>query len=88
MSGLRALLSPSEEVALRRVALGATDGLAPAHVQRLRHLNLIEPDRSAWRLTALGQQRFKALSASGRWPSGGASDDIEQILGKFTPKKR
>jgi hypothetical protein len=88
MNAPRALLSPSEEVALRRVALGASDGVAPAHVQRLRDLHLIEADRRSWRLTALGQQRLKALSTSGRWPSGGASGEIEQILGKFIRKKR
>jgi hypothetical protein len=52
MSGLRAQLSPHEEVALRRVALVASEGLEPALVQRLQHLHLIEPDGRSWRLKA------------------------------------
>jgi hypothetical protein len=32
MSGLRAQLSPHEEIALRRVALGASEGAPPIHI--------------------------------------------------------
>ena len=87
MSGFRAQLSPHEEVALRRVALGAVDGLAPEHVQRLQHLQLIEADGSAWRLTALGRQRLKALPQPVKLVTGGASDEIERILAKFATQK-
>jgi hypothetical protein len=83
MSGLRSQLSPHEEVALRRVALVASEGLEPAHVQRLQHLHLIELDGRWWRLTALGQQRLKALSPAGMSPRARAPDEIARILAKF-----
>jgi hypothetical protein len=83
MRGSSAQLSPHEEVALRRVALAAADGVRPDHVIRLRHLHLIEPDGATWRLTALGQQRLKTLSRPGMLPRLGAPDEISRILAKF-----
>ena len=61
MSELQSQLGPDEEVALRRVALGFSHGVAPGHLRRLKDLRLIEADKTSWRLTALGQQRFKSL---------------------------
>ena len=58
MRGMLALLSPNEEVALRRVALGFSHGVVSDHIRRLKDLHLIEADKTSWRLTALGQQRF------------------------------
>jgi hypothetical protein len=57
--GLRAPLSPNEELALRRIASGnaaATD-LSPRDVRRLRHLALVEDLDERLVLTGLGWQR-------------------------------
>lgn len=60
---LNAPLSPNEEIALRRVALG----LGPRGVltnkvaARLRSLLLIEDSEQGVRLTPVGQQRYLAL---------------------------
>lgn len=61
MRGLLAPLSRYEEVALRKIGFGSDDPLDPSHVRRLLGLQLIEWDRDAWRLTAVGRQRYGAL---------------------------
>ena len=61
MKSLRALLSPREESALRKVGLSCDDVLDPGHVQRLLQLELIQQRDGRWSLTALGRQRFDAL---------------------------
>ena len=66
MRELRPQLSPDEEVALRRVALGFSHGVVSDHIRRLKDLHLIEADKTSWRLTALGQQRFKSLGPNRR----------------------
>jgi hypothetical protein len=61
--GLRALLSPNEELTLHRVALGialARD-LSAANLQRLRNLGLIEDRGDRFVLTALGRERHDHL---------------------------
>jgi hypothetical protein len=58
--GLRAPLSPNEEIALRRVAYGSID-VAARHVERLTRLALVEPHELGLRLTAAGTKRIKAL---------------------------
>ena len=59
--GMLAPLSPNEEVALRRVALGSTDG-SNTYSQRLVILALIEQDVSGLRLTELGRKRLAGLT--------------------------
>jgi hypothetical protein len=58
--GLAALLSPNEEVTLRRVAYGVVVAktLHPGHLARLRNLALIEDHEGALSITKLGQQRL------------------------------
>jgi hypothetical protein len=58
--GLRAPLSPNEEIALRRVAYGSID-VATRHVDRLVKLALVEPHALGLRLTMAGMQRIKSL---------------------------
>lgn len=60
---LNALLSPHEEVALRRVALGLAprEMLSDRATARLKSLALIEASESGLRLTQIGQQRYSAL---------------------------
>ncbi|MBV8186938.1 MAG: hypothetical protein JOY64_09095 [Alphaproteobacteria bacterium] len=62
--GLRAPLSPNEEIALRRVAYGSVD-VASRHADRLVKLALVEPHELGLRLTTVGVQRVKALSRPG-----------------------
>ena len=73
-------LSLDEEVALRRVALGCSLRVAPGHIRRLKAFHLIEADQSSWRLTALGQQRFKALPRAAKLVRDGTPDAIAMAL--------
>jgi len=61
MKGMLAPLSPHEETALRKIAVGSDDPLDPAHVRRLHQLGLVENDGGTWRLTALGARRHALL---------------------------
>jgi hypothetical protein len=65
-SGLRAQLSPNEELTLRRVALGITlaKDLPSADVLRLRNLALIENSGERFALTALGKERYQRFHGS------------------------
>jgi hypothetical protein len=83
MRGMLAQLSPNEEVALRRVALGFSHGVASGHIRRLKDLHLIEADKTSWRLTALGQQRFKSLARAAKLASDGTPDAIAMMLARF-----
>jgi hypothetical protein len=58
--GLRALLSPSEELTLRRIALGISQyrDLPSSALSRLQHLGLVD---EANRLTLDGVARYEAL---------------------------
>jgi hypothetical protein len=58
--GLRAPLSPNEEIALRRVAYGSID-VAAHYVDRLVRLALVESHDLGVRLTAVGVQRIESL---------------------------
>ena len=71
--GLRAPLSPNEELTLRRVALGIALGkdLPAGDVLRLRNLALIEDRGDHFGLTALGRERYEHLHET----IGGAPDN-------------
>ena len=83
MSDLQQQLSPDEEVALRRVALGFSHGVASDHTRRLKDLHLIEADKSSWRLTALGQQRFNSLPRAAKLASDGTPDAVAMMLARL-----
>jgi hypothetical protein len=83
MSDLQSQLSPDEEVALRRVALGFSHGVASDHLRRLKDLHLIEADKTSWRLTALGQQRFDSLPRAAKSESHGTPDAIAMMLARI-----
>jgi hypothetical protein len=87
MRGMLAQLSPNEEVALRRVALGFSHGVASDHIRRLKDLHLIEEDKTSWRLTALGQQRFTSLPRAVQLASDGTPDAIATMLSRFTKQR-
>ena len=83
MSDLQSRLGLDEEVALRRVALGFSHGVASDHLRRLRDLRLIKADKTSWRLTALGQQRFKPLPRAAKLARDGTPDAIAMMLARF-----
>jgi hypothetical protein len=58
--GLRAPLSPNEEIALRRVAYGSVD-VAARYLERLVRLSLVESYDLGLRLTPVGERRVAAL---------------------------
>ena len=60
---LDAPLSHTEEVALRRIALGRPplQELAPRDVMRLKTLSLVEDENGVLKLTEIGRQRYRAL---------------------------
>ena len=64
MKGIRAPLSPHEETALRKIAVGSVDSVDPAHARRLQQLELVEQDGNSWRLTATGRRRHDLLMTS------------------------
>jgi hypothetical protein len=79
--GLRAPLSPNEELTLRRVALGIAlaKDLPAADVLRLRNLALIEERGERFGLTALGEERHDRLHTT----SGDGPDNAIDGKGKF-----
>lgn len=86
MKGLLAQLSPNEEVALRRVALGIGDGVARHHVRRLHSLDLIDGEGPLCQLTLLGRQRFEALPRPQKWVGDGTPEEVAAILSRFTTR--
>src|SRR3982751_1764569 len=56
--GLIAPLSPPEEIALRRIALGSLAALDPKVASRLVALALVQRTNTGLHLTPLGQFRF------------------------------
>ncbi len=83
MSDVQSRLGPDEEVALRRVALGFSHGVASNHLRRLRDLHLIIADETSWRLTALGQQRFDSLPRATKSGNHGTQDAIAMMLARI-----
>ena len=61
--GLRALLSPHEEVTFRRIALGISKAkhLAARDVAYLIHLCLVDENQGRLKLTDLGRDRYQRL---------------------------
>jgi hypothetical protein len=64
MKGILAPLSPHEETALRKIAVGSDNPVDPAHAHRLYQLALVEKDGGSWRLTAMGRRRHDLLMSS------------------------
>ncbi|WP_428661210.1 hypothetical protein [Reyranella sp.] len=71
--GLRAQLSPNEETALRKIALGAMDRdyISLPHLEHLVALALIEARDGKWRLTQMGAARL--ISSESRHTAAGPS---------------
>lgn len=79
---LNAPLSPHEEVALRRVALGMgpREVLSPRAMARLRSLELIEGSEEGLRLTPIGQQRYATLPGVSPVANSSAEKRLLQTL--------
>ncbi|MCA0249963.1 MAG: hypothetical protein LCH93_25400 [Proteobacteria bacterium] len=79
---LNAPLSPHEEVALRRVALGLAPNevLSDRAVARLKSLALIEGSGAGLRLTQIGQQRYSALPGVSVAASAAAQKKLLEAL--------
>jgi hypothetical protein len=71
--GLRASLSPHEEVTLRRIARGISEAkhLLARDVAYLIRLCLVDENEGRLRLTALGRKRCQGL------PNGTALSDVK-----------
>ena len=65
MRGMLAPLSPHDEAALRKIAVGRDDSLERAHVRRLLLLELVEGASGVWQLTPVGRQRCLLLDGLG-----------------------
>lgn len=78
---LSAPLSPHEEVALRRIALGLTptQELSARALVRLKNLSLIEDSEAGLRLTGIGRQRYRALPGAMPSELPVASDQLLQV---------
>ena len=64
--GLRALLSPHEEVTFRRIALGISKAkhLPARDVTYLIHIHLVDENRGRLKLTDLGRERLLTTPAA------------------------
>jgi hypothetical protein len=80
--GITALLSPNEEVTLRRVGLGiaARKSLRSDNLARLIRLQLVEEADDRLVLTDTGRQRYQALPKA---PDMGDVADMREFLAVF-----
>jgi hypothetical protein len=80
--GLKAPLSPHEEVTLRRIALGISESkLLPARdLAYLLRLSLIEENDGRLSLTALGRQRYQGLPRPDAEPPPHAENETDSVL--------
>jgi hypothetical protein len=83
--GLRAPLSPNEELTLRRVALGIAlaKDLPSADVLRLRNLALVEDRGEHLGLTTLGKERYQRFHQRTRAGSADGALDAENKLAQY-----
>jgi len=80
--GILIALTTDEEIGLRRIGQGSF-GVAPALAHRLERLALVEAAGGGWRLTPLGQQRFRELPAPPLRLK--APPVIDRILDRYIP---
>ena len=83
-------LSSSEEVTLRRVALGYADrGVLPiAHVRHLIQLKLIVDFDGVLSLTGEGRQRYDKLSRPSGPIGDALPDELQRLLSMLTARPR
>jgi len=80
--GLKAPLSPYEEVTLRRIALGVAHpaDLAGTDVDRLKCLLLIEEFNGTLRLAPMGKQRYLALLNSAGFDTNAPDERMAKLV--------
>jgi hypothetical protein len=87
--GLKAPLSPREEVTLRRTALGVFKpvDLPARDIERLKALSLIEDYNGGLRLTPTGRQRYQRLPRSTAISDAETPDQLVSRVAEFLTKQ-
>ncbi len=83
--GMRALLSPNEETALRHVATGLAHPTSSktGHIERLKKLGLVTEDDGLLRLTETGRARYATLPKAEPLYKAGSGDKVNQALTEY-----
>jgi hypothetical protein len=83
--GLRAPLSPNEELALRHVATGLAHptSASKGDVERLKKLVLGVQVDGELRLTAIGRDRYLKLPGTELLYKASSTDKVDEALAKF-----
>jgi hypothetical protein len=83
--GLRAPLSPNEELALRHVATGLAHPTSASQgdIARLKKLGLIVQVDGELRLTAIGRDRYAKLASTELLDKASSTDKVDEALAKF-----
>jgi hypothetical protein len=83
--GIRAPLSPNEELALRHVATGLAypTSATKGDVERLKKLGLVVQVDGELRLTATGRDRYVKLPSSELLYKASSTDKVDEALAKF-----
>jgi hypothetical protein len=83
--GLRAPLSPNEELALRHVATGLAHptSASTGNVERLKKLGLVVQVDGELRLTATGRDRYAKLPSTELLYKASSTDKVDEALAKF-----
>ncbi|TAJ84660.1 hypothetical protein [Reyranella sp.] len=87
---LIAPLSPHEEVALRRIALGLTPTheLSARAIVRLKNLALIEDSEAGLRLTDVGRQRYRTLPGAMPAELPVAQEQLARALARYVEEAK
>ena len=83
--GLRAPLSPNEELALRHVATGLAHptSASTGNLERLKKLGLVVQVDGELRLTATGRDRYAKLPSARLLYKASSTDKVDEALAKF-----
>ncbi len=84
------LLTPEEEITLRRVAFGESvvRALRAADLKKLRELRLIEDGKDGPQVTALGRKHFDTLPKVASLDRGHAGDDLMTSMTRMLKEAR
>lgn len=77
---LQPVLSPSEEITLRRIAHNSLTKLRPPTLERLQQLKFIQIHKGTYTLTPLGQRRFERLSKPAKLATDSQLNGLLRIL--------
>ncbi len=84
------LLTPDEEVTLRRVAFGQSEvrAMRAVDLKKLRSLRLIEDGKDGPQVTASGRKHFDTLSKVATLDRGHAGDDLLTSMTRMLKEAR